>query len=185
MGIQVSFNTDDLNAEDVAVLGALARSLADPEWAEVAEKPKRGVGRPRMTDEEKAEAAAKRAAEKAEKEKAEKDAAEKLAAEKASAPVEEQEEAAEEPKEAAPATKKAPAKPEATEPAPEPEEPKGEPEEEPAGDEKAEAVRLATALVHDGRGAEVRNALKEVGAKKVSDLSGKSLTGFIAIAKDL
>ena len=181
MGIQVSFNTDDLNAEDVAVLGALARSLADPEWAEVAEKPKRGVGRPRMTDEEKAEAAAKRAAEKAEKEKAEKDAAEKLAAEKASAPVEESEEAPEEPKEAAPATKKAPAKPGATEPAPEPE----EPEEEPAGDEKAEAVRLATALVHDGRGAEVRNALKEVGAKKVSDLSGKSLTGFIAIAKDL
>ena len=49
----------------------------------------------------------------------------------------------------------------------------------------AVAVRLATALVQDGRGTEVRAALNEGGAKKVSDLNGKSLDGFLAIARGL
>ena len=55
MGIHVQFNTEDLSASDVAVLEALARSLADPEWVKAAEAAstkapaKRGPGRPRKS----------------------------------------------------------------------------------------------------------------------------------------
>lgn len=168
MGIQINFNTDDLNAEDIAVLGALARSLADPEWAEKAEKPKSVGGRPRK-------AAPAPKPEPAETEEA------------PAAPAEEEK--------PAPAPKKAPAK--AAEPKPEPA-PEPEPAEEqeadqedaqeetPSGEEpKAEAVRRATELVHDGRGTEVRAALKEVDAKKVGDLKGDSLEGFLKIVRGL
>lgn len=188
MGIHVQFNTDDLSASDVAVLEALARSLADPEWVKAAEAAtgkapaKRGPGRPRKTDEQRAAEAAekerekeKAAAEAAEKEKAERDAAEAAATEAAAAV------ATEEPEEAASAPEKAPTKSESTEAAPEPEKAPASNSE----DGKAEAVRLATALVQDGRGTEVRAALNEVGAKKVSDLNGKSLDGFLAIARGL
>ena len=37
MGIQINFNTEDLSEADILVLGALARSLADPEWAKSAD----------------------------------------------------------------------------------------------------------------------------------------------------
>lgn len=192
MGIQINFNTEDLTEEDIAVLTAISRSLADPEWPNE-NKPKRPAGRPRMTDEEKAEAAAKRAAEKAEKEKAAKDEAERLATEKAAAVTEEPEEAPEEPAKAPAKAKPAEPKKEpekAAEKAPEPEKVEKVEEPTPAAaesdeDGKSEAVRLATKLVQDGRGTEVRNALKEVGAKKVSDLDGKSLDGFLAIAREL
>lgn len=195
MGIHVQFNTEDLSASDIAVLEALSRSLADPEWVAAAEdaiakSTKRGPGRPRKTDEEKAADAAaraeERAAAKAAKEKEERDAKEAAATEAAAAVDSEPEEPeaetpAEEPEEAAPAPKKAPAKSAPTKPAPAPE----KPTESDSEDGKAEAVRLATSLVQDGRGAEVRSALNEVGAKKVSDLNGKSLDGFLAIAREL
>lgn len=176
MGIQINFNTDELTSEDIAVLGALARSLADPEWAEKAEKPKSVGGRPR------------KAAPVPKPEPAEEPAEEPVAEEKpAEAPA---------PKaETAPAPKKAPAK--AAEPKPEPA-PEPEPAEEqeadqedateetPSGEEpKAEAVRRATELVHDGRGTEVRAALKEVDAKKVGDLKGDALEGFLKIVRGL
>lgn len=188
MGIHVQFNTEDLTASDIAVLEALARSLADPEWVKAAETAaaktpaKRGPGRPRKTDEQRAAEAAEKAA----KEKAERDAKEAAATEAAAAvetkPEEpEAETPAEEPEEAAPAPEKAPAKSAPTKPAPKPE----KAAESDSEDGKAEAVRLATSLVQDGRGAEVRSALNEVGAKKVSDLNGKSLDGFLAIAREL
>ena len=41
MGIQITFNTEELSAEDIAVLNAMARSLADPDWAATEEAPKR------------------------------------------------------------------------------------------------------------------------------------------------
>lgn len=180
MGIHVQFNTDDLSEADVLVLGALARSLADPEWAKSADAPeekapaKRGPGRPRKTDEQRAAEAAEKAA----AEKAAKDEAERVATEKAAAVADaEPEEPAEKAEKPAPAPRKAAAKAKSPEPA--------EEASDDSEDTKAEAVRLATALVHDGRGAEIRNALKEVGAKKVSDLDGKSLDGFLAIAREL
>lgn len=192
MGIQINFNTDDLSDVDVLVLGALARSLGDPEWAKTAEteeKPpaKRPVGRPRKTDEQRAAEAAEKAA----ADKAEKDRVEKLAAEKVSAVAEEPEETPAEPEKPAPAPRKAPATPAPSKPAPEPESTTEAPAEdvseaeESDEDGKSEAIRLATSLVHDGRGVEVRDALKEVGAKKVSDLNGKTTGAFLAIVRSL
>lgn len=186
MGIHVQFNTDELSKSDVLVLNALARSLADPEWAESAKDDakapaKRGPGRPRKTDEQRAAEAAEKAA----KEKAERDAAEEAATEAAAAVATSEPEAEEtpaaEPEKAAPAPAKASAKAKPAEPAPEPE--KAAEDADDGG--KAEAVRLATSLVQEGRGTEVRSALNEVGAKKVSDLNGKSLDGFLAIARGL
>ena len=47
------------------------------------------------------------------------------------------------------------------------------------------AVRLATALVQDGRGTEVRAVLKELDVKRVSDLKGDALDSFIKSASEL
>ena len=168
MGIHVQFNTDDLSTEDIAVLNALARSLSDPDWATSEEAPKRRTSR---------RAPAKAAAKPAETPKAEPE--EQEAAEE---PKEETPKAASTPKKAAPRDEGPKAEEKAPEPAPEPEEAPEAPADE---DDAAEAVRLATALVHDGRGAEVREALKSVDAKKVSDLKGAALTGFLAAVREL
>lgn len=69
------------------------------------------------------------------------------------------------------------------EPEPEPEVvqdegPKPEPEAEDTHDLK-EAVKLATKLVSEGRAKDVKTALGEVGAKKVSELSGDQISDFI------
>ena len=169
MGIHVQFNTDDLSTEDIAVLNALARSLSDPDWATAEEAPKRRTSR---------RAPAKAAAKPAETPKAEPE--EQEAAEE---PKEEAPKAAPAPKKAAPRAEEPKAEEKAPKPAPEPEEAPEAPADE--NDDEAEAVRLATALVHDGRGAEVREALKSVDAKKVSDLKGASLTGFLAAVREL
>lgn len=176
MGIQITFDTADLSPEDVAVLGAMARSLADPDWA-TDEAPKRRTPAattrraPAKTTAPKAEDApeeAKLSVVKNDTEKPE-------PAAEAEAPVEE-------PKKA-PARAAAPkAAPKAAEPAPEAEEADSEVADE---DEQSEAVRLATSLVHDGRGADVRGALKAVDAKKVTDLKGEALTGFLAAVREL
>lgn len=83
---------------------------------------------------------------------------------------------------AAPAAKKAtPAKKAAAaKPAPEP-----EPEDEDlvGGDDEftlEDAVAKATAMVADGKAAEVKAALNEVGAKKVSGLEGDQIAAFMA-----
>lgn len=169
MGIQITFNTEELSAEDIAVLNAMARSLADPDWAATEEAPKRRASTRR--------APAKAAAPKAEEKPAD------------STPKVVKPEPAPEPEEPAEEPKKAPEKAEAPKAAPKPAEPAPEPGEAPSEapdeDDEAEAVRLATALVHDGRGAEVREALKKVDAKKVSDLKGESLSGFLAAVREL
>ena len=169
MGIQITFNTEDLSAEDIAVLNAMARSLADPDWAATEEAPKRRASTRRAP----AKAAAPKAEEKPE------DSTPKVVKPE---PAPEPEEPAEEPKKAPEKAEAPKAAPKAAEPAPEPEE---APSEAPDEDDEAEAVRLATALVHDGRGAEVREALKKVDAKKVSDLKGESLSGFLAAVREL
>lgn len=87
----------------------------------------------------------------------------------------------------------------AAKPAPEPE-PEPEPEddetpapEEPEADEPKDdeedlvgaaptldaAVARATTLVSEGRAAEVKAALAEIGAKRVSELSGKAIAQFL------
>lgn len=176
MGIQISFNTDELSTEDVAVLNAMARSLADPEWPGD-EAPKRRATTTRRAP---AKAAAPKAEDKPEEAKLSvvKNDTDKPETAPEPEEVKAVEEIAEEPK-------KAPAKaaaPKVQEKAPEPEEAPSEAADE---DDEAEAVRLATALVHDGRGAEVRSALKAVDAKKVTDLKGESLTGFLAAVREL
>ena len=175
MGIQITFNTEELSTEDIAVLNAMARSLADPDWAAAEEAPKRRASTRRAP----AKAAA---APKAEEKPA--DSTPKVVKTDADKP-----EPASEPEEPAEEPKKAPAKAAAPKAAPKPAEPAPEPEEAPSEapdeDDEAEAVRLATALVHDGRGAEVREALKKVDAKKVSDLKGESLSGFLAAVREL
>lgn len=175
MGIQITFNTEELSAEDIAVLNAMARSLADPDWAATEEAPKRRASTRRAPAKA---AAAPKAEEKPEDStlKVVKTDADKKE------PAPEPEEPAEEPKKAPAKAAEPKAAPKAAEPAPEPEE---APSEAPDEDDEAEAVRLATALVHDGRGAEVREALKKVDAKKVSDLKGESLSGFLAAVREL
>ena len=185
MGIQITFNTEELSTEDIAVLNAMARSLADPDWATTEDAPKRRASTRRAP----AKAASTRrapakaaAAPKAE----EKPEDSTLKVVKTDA---DKKEPAPEPEEPAEEPKKAPAKAAAPKEAPKPAEPAPEPEEAPSEapdeDDEAEAVRLATALVHDGRGAEVREALKAVDAKKVSDLKGESLSGFLAAVREL
>ena len=70
------------------------------------------------------------------------------------------------------------------EPAPEPE-PEQPAEDDGDEDPMDKAVRLATALVQDGRGTEVRGVLKELDAKRVSDLKGDALASFIKSAAEL
>lgn len=175
MGIQITFNTEELSTEDIAVLNAMARSLADPDWATTEDAPKRRASTRRAPAKA---AAAPKAEEKPE------DSTLKVVKTDA-----DKKEPAPEPEEPAEEPKKAPAKAAAPKEAPKPAEPAPEPEEVPSEapdeDDEAEAVRLATALVHDGRGAEVREALKAVDAKKVSDLKGESLSGFLAAVREL
>ncbi len=86
-----------------------------------------------------------------------------------------------------PAPKKAPAK-KAVAPKPKPApEPEDEDEDEPAEEDEADdaaptiqdAVERATALVSSGEQARVKEALASVGAKKVSELKGKEIAGFL------
>lgn len=82
-------------------------------------------------------------------------------------------------KKAASGAKKAAAKPE---PTPEPEEAESA-DEDLLGDDEAptmaDAVELATELVSDGRSADVKAALAEVGAKRVSELKGAGIATFV------
>lgn len=128
--------------------------------AEKQEAPKkRGPGRPKMTDEEKAEAARKRAEEKKQKEAEE----------------------AEEAEEPEPVTEddleKDTGKAAALE---------DEDEDEDSGrDPMEEAVDLATKYMRDGNGKEVRKALKEVGVSRVSELRGKKIEAFLDLIKSI
>lgn len=141
--------------------------------AEKQEAPKkRGPGRPRMTDEEKAEAARKRAEAKAAK------WAEEAAKEKA----EEAEEAevtdsAEEPE---PVTEDDLEKDSGKAAALEDDE-----DDDSDKDPMEEAVELATKYLRDGNGKEVRRALKSVGASRVSDLKGAKVHEFLEIIKSI
>lgn len=90
------------------------------------------------------------------------------------------------------ARRKPAAKP-APEPEPEPEDDETPAPEEPEADEPKDdeedlvgaaptldaAVARATTLVSEGRAAEVKAALAEIGAKRVSELSGKAIAQFL------
>lgn len=97
----------------------------------------------------------------------------------AKAPVAEQPAAKPAAKKATSAAKKAAAKPE---PTPEPEEAESA-DEDLLGDDEAptmaDAVELATELVSDGRSADVKAALAEAGAKRVSELKGAGIATFV------
>ena len=139
--------------------------------AEKQEAPKkRGPGRPRMTEEEKAEAARKRAEAKAAK--AAKWAEEAEAAAKAAKEAEE-DDSAEEPE---PTTEddleKDTGKAAAL-------------DDDSDKDPMEEAVELATKYLRDGNGKEVRRALKSVGASRVSDLKGAKVQEFLEIIKSI
>lgn len=127
--------------------------------AEKQEAPKkRGPGRPKMTDEEKAEAARKRAEEKKQKE-------------------------AEEAEEPEPVTEDDLEKDTGKAAALEDED---EDEDEDSGqDPMEEAVDLATKYMRDGNGKEVRKALKEVGVSRVSELKGKKIEAFLDLIKSI
>ena len=47
------------------------------------------------------------------------------------------------------------------------------------------AVALATKYLRDGNGKEVRRALKEVGASRVSDLKGKKVQEFLDLIESI
>lgn len=129
--------------------------------AEKQEAPKkRGPGRPRMTDEEKAEAARKRAEEKAAKKAEEDDSAE------------EPEPTTEDDLEKD--TGKAAALDDSD-----------DSDDDSDKDPMEEAVELATKYLRDGNGKEVRRALKSVGASRVSDLKGAKVQEFLEIIKSI
>ena len=133
--------------------------------AEKQEAPKkRGPGRPRMTEEEKAEAAKKRAAAKAAKEA-------------------EEDEETEEPD---PVTEDDLEKDSGKALALDDDDDEDEDEDDDAGkDPMEEAVELATKYLRDGNGKEVRRALKSVGASRVSDLKGSKVQEFLEIIKSI
>lgn len=160
--MQITFDTNELSSTDAAVLRALVNSL-DPEWPaeNTPEKPTRSTRRTTRR------APAAKKPEPAPEPEPEQPAAEAPAPE---AP------AAEQPAPAAKKPEPAPA------PAPEPEQPAEDTSDE---DPMDTAVRLATALVQDGRGTEVRGVLKELDAKRVSDLKGAALDSFIKSAAEL
>ena len=171
MKFNISIDIADASAADLtklnAALGVLSGSAAVSSVAEVAkpaapvseptpepepEAAKRGPGRPRMTDEEKAEAKAKRDAIKAQER-------ERAAAEKAAAM------AAKQAREDDVKDAEAAASTDFT------------PEEEPTLDT---AVSRATALLADGNMDAVKGALEKAGAKRVSELKGDALGVFLA-----
>lgn len=176
MKFHINIDIADASTADItrlnAALGALGGSepVVSPEPAPVAEEPKpaapakRGPGRPRMTDEEKAEAKAKRDAIKAQER-------ERAAAEKAAA------KAAKQAREDAVKDAEAAASADFT-----PEEPTPTPTEEPTEEEPPldTAVSRATALLADGNMDAVKDALEKAGAKRVSELKGDAIGVFLA-----
>lgn len=99
------------------------------------------------------------------------------------APAEEVEEE-EEPTKKAPARRKAAPKKAAPKKVEEPEVDELEDDSDDAEDDAVEyslddAVKLATSLVSDGRAADVKTALKNAGAKRVSELKGAAIGQFV------
>ena len=142
--------------------------------AEKQEAPKkRGPGRPRMTDEEKAEAARKRAEAKAAKAAKWAEEAEEAAKEA------EEDDSAEEPE---PTTEDDLEKDTGKAAALDDED---DSDDDSDKDPMEEAVELATKYLRDGNGKEVRRALKSVGASRVSDLKGAKVQEFLEIIKSI
>lgn len=137
---------------------------------------KRGPGRPRMTDEEKAEAARKRAEAKKQKE-AEEAAA---AAAAAAAADEDEDEEDDEPADEGRALALDDSEDDADSDAPDSDE-----DDSDDADPMEKAVALATQYLRDGNGKEVRRALKEVGASRVSDLKGKKVQEFLDLIESI
>lgn len=91
-------------------------------------------------------------------------------------------------KKSAPAKKAAPKKQAKPDPEPEPDEDEAE-ADEPEVDDLADAdedaptmddaIRVATELVSDGKAAQVKEALAELGAKRVSELSADDVPAFL------
>lgn len=137
---------------------------------------KRGPGRPRMTDEEKAEAARKRAEAKKQKEA---EAAEAAAAAAAAADEDEDEEddePADEGRALALDDSEGDAESDASD---------SDEDDSDDADPMEKAVALATQYLRDGNGKEVRRALKEVGASRVSDLKGKKVQEFLDLIESI
>lgn len=137
---------------------------------------KRGPGRPRMTDEEKAEAARKRAEAKKQKE-AEEAAA---AAAAAAAADEDEDEEDDEPADKGRALALDDSEDDADSDASDSDE-----DDSDDADPMEKAVALATQYLRDGNGKEVRRALKEVGASRVSDLKGKKVQEFLDLIESI
>ena len=137
---------------------------------------KRGPGRPRMTDEEKAEAARKRAEAKKQKE-AEEAAA---AAAAAAAADEDEDEEDDEPADEGRALALDDSEDDADSDASDSDE-----DDSDDADPMEKAVALATQYLRDGNGKEVRRALKEVGASRVSDLKGKKVQEFLDLIESI
>ena len=134
---------------------------------------KRGPGRPRMTVEEKAEAARRRAEAKKQKWAEEAEAAAKAAKEA------EEDDSVEEPE---PITEDDLEKDTGKAAALEDEDDEDDDSDK---DPMEEAVELATKYLRDGNGKEVRRALKSVGASRVSDLKGAKVQEFLEIIKSI
>lgn len=144
------------------------------------EKPKkRGPGRPRMTDEEKAEAARKRAEEKKQKQKEE-----AAAAAAAAAADEDDDDEDDEPADEGRALALDDGEDDAEDDASDSDE---DDSDDADGDEDPmeKAVALATQYLRDGNGKEVRRALKQVGASRVSDLKGKKVQEFLDLIESI
>ena len=135
---------------------------------------KRGPGRPRMTVEEKAEAARRRAEAKKQKWAEEAEAAAKAAKEA------EEDDSAEEPE---PTTEDDLEKDTGKAAALDDDE--DDEDDDSDKDPMEEAVELATKYLRDGNGKEVRRALKSVGASRVSDLKGAKVQEFLEIIKSI
>ena len=136
---------------------------------------KRGPGRPRMTDEEKAEAARKRAEAKKQKE-----AEEAAAAAAAAAADEDEDEEDDEPADEGRALALDDSEGDADSDASDSDE-----DDSDDADPMEKAVALATQYLRDGNGKEVRRALKEVGASRVSDLKGKKVQEFLDLIESI
>ena len=135
---------------------------------------KRGPGRPRMTDEEKAEAARKRAEAKKQKE------AEEAAAAAAAAADADEDEEDDEPADEGRALALDDSEDDADSDASDSDE-----DDSDDADPMEKAVALATQYLRDGNGKEVRRALKEVGASRVSDLKGKKVQEFLDLIESI
>ena len=137
---------------------------------------KRGPGRPRMTEEEKAEAARKRAEAKKQKEAEEAAAAAAAAAAADADEDEEDDEPADEGRALALDDSEDDADSDASD---------SDEDDSDGADPMEKAVALATQYLRDGNGKEVRRALKEVGASRVSDLKGKKVQEFLDLIESI